>query len=103
MSAASPINRRSFLASAAMTLAAARSAAGQNPAPPGSAEGQTRTEKGYPLAVPGYFGSRPGIQLGTQLPATASEEDMQFARQLGVEWVMTSLRPEETNFSYASG
>lgn len=50
----------------------------------------------YPLVVPGYFGSRPGIQLGTQLPATASEDDMRFARQLGVEWVMTSLPPEES-------
>jgi mannonate dehydratase len=41
--------------------------------------------------VPGYLSSRPGIQIGTQLPATASAEDMQFARQLGLEWVMTDL------------
>ena len=47
-------------------------------------------------SVPGYFASRPGIQLATQLPPTASEEDMHFARQLGIEWVMTSLdRPYE--------
>ncbi len=49
----------------------------------------------FPLAVPGYFGSRPGIQLGTQMRATASDEDMQYARQLGVEWVMTGLPPEQ--------
>jgi mannonate dehydratase len=73
----------------------ARFASGQNP---GTASlSKPPSDKGYPLVVPGYFGSRPGIQLGTQLPATASEEDMQFARQLGVEWVMTSLRPEESN------
>lgn len=48
------------------------------------------------MVVPGYFGSRPGIQLGTQLPATATDDDMQFARQLGVEWVMTSLPPEQS-------
>jgi mannonate dehydratase len=41
--------------------------------------------------VPGYYASRPGIQLGTQVPATASDEDLQFIRQLGVEWVMTSV------------
>ncbi|MGQ9554086.1 MAG: mannonate dehydratase, partial [Anaerolineae bacterium] len=59
---------------------------------------------GYPLSViPGYYASQPGIQIATQLaatakeqaglpmPATADEEDMQFARQLGIEWVMTGL------------
>ncbi|MCD6521040.1 MAG: mannonate dehydratase [Anaerolineae bacterium] len=52
--------------------------------------------KGYPLkAVPGYYASRPGIQVGTQLPPTATEEEMRFARQLGIEWVMTSLPPSE--------
>jgi mannonate dehydratase len=46
----------------------------------------------YPLkAVPGYRSSRPGIQVGIQLAPDASAEDMRFARQLGVEWVMTSL------------
>lgn len=49
-------------------------------------------EQTYPLSViPGYYGSRRGIQIGTQMPATAAEEDMRFARQLGVEWVMTGL------------
>jgi len=67
-----------------------------------------RKHGGYPLSVvPGYYGSKPGIQIGTQAPCTmseeagihagsrlsltTSEEELQFVRQLGVEWVMTSL------------
>ncbi|MBM3190868.1 MAG: TIM barrel protein [Chloroflexi bacterium] len=47
---------------------------------------------GYPMAtIPGYRSSQPGLQIGTTLPPTASEEDMRFARQLGVEWVATRL------------
>jgi mannonate dehydratase len=53
------------------------------------------TTKGYPLVIPGYFGSRPGIQIGTQLSPNAGDEDLQFVRQLGVEWVMTSLPADE--------
>jgi mannonate dehydratase len=46
----------------------------------------------YPLhAVPGYFGSRPGIQLGTSVSSDASEEDLQFLQQLGLEWVMVNV------------
>src|SRR5690349_5514058 len=84
MRAINEISRRAFLGSAA-ALAMLKSSVGQSPA----------TDKGYPLVVPGYFGSRPGVQLGTQLPASASDDDMQFTRQLGVEWVMTSLPPSE--------
>ncbi len=54
-----------------------------------------KKQEGFPLIIPGYYGSHPGIQIGTQLPPSADEEDMQFARQLGVEWVMTSLPPED--------
>jgi D-mannonate dehydratase len=90
MSAIPQINRRRFLGyGATMALAMTRLAAGQE-------KQAANTEKRYPLVVPGYFGSRPGIQLGTQLPATASDEDMQFTRQLGVEWVMTSLPARES-------
>ncbi|MCI0359387.1 MAG: mannonate dehydratase, partial [Planctomycetaceae bacterium] len=91
------LSRRDFcLGAAAAVLAGTRKrAAAQKPGPDASAEKPAPTAKGYPLVVPGYFGSRPGIQLGTQLPATASEDDMRFTRQLGVEWVMTSLPPEE--------
>lgn len=57
---------------------------------------ETAKHSGYPLSVvPGYYASKPGIQIGTQMPATASEEDMQLARQLGVEWVMTAVRDPE--------
>lgn len=51
----------------------------------------------YPLSViPGYTASRPGIQIGTKLSADATDEDIRFVRQLGVEWVMTGLdRPED--------
>jgi mannonate dehydratase len=87
-----PLARRAFLASAAAAaLAGTRAAIGQQ-----NAAGQPPpSEKGFPLAIPGYFGSKPGIQLGTQLPASASEDDMRFARQLGVEWVMTGLPPDQ--------
>jgi len=53
------------------------------------------TNQGYPLVVPGYFGRRPGIQIGTQLRASASDEQMQHARALGAEWVMTGLPPKQ--------
>jgi mannonate dehydratase len=51
----------------------------------------------YPTVIPGYFASQPGIQLGTQLPADATAEDMQFARQLGIEWVMTDVPAAEAS------
>jgi mannonate dehydratase len=91
----SVVSRRSFLGSVA-ALGAARCtvAAGQQEKP--VAGDRPKTDKGYPLIVPGYFGSQPGVQLGTQLPATASDDEMRFARQLGVEWVMTSLPPQES-------
>jgi mannonate dehydratase len=63
-----------------------------------AADGTTSTQaRAYPLSlIPGYYASRPGIQIGTQMPADASEEEMQLARQLGVEWVMTGFdRPED--------
>jgi mannonate dehydratase len=62
------------------------------------ASGKAHSEgTGYALrAISGYHASRPGIQIATQMSAAASEEDMRFAQQLGIEWVMTSLdKPEE--------
>jgi mannonate dehydratase len=57
-----------------------------------SANHRETTPAEYPLSVvPGYHGSRPGIQLGTQLPPDASPVDMAAAVQMGVEWVMTSV------------
>jgi mannonate dehydratase len=91
------ISRRCFLGSAAAAMAMARYANGQQKAGHKAAEARAAaTANGHPLVVPGYFGTRPGVQLGTQLPPTAGEDDMRFARQLGVEWVMTSLRPQES-------
>jgi mannonate dehydratase len=98
MSTSHSISRRTFLGSTTAAFLTTRHAPAQQKS---SAEKSARTDKGYPLVVPGYFGSRPGIQLGTQLPSNASEDDMRFTRQLGVEWVMTSLRrPESTLGNY---
>jgi mannonate dehydratase len=74
----------------------ASTACGDEPQAGSDTAGSAAAGKGYPISVPGYFGSRPGIQLGTQLPANASDDDMHFARQLGVEWVMTGLPPEKS-------
>jgi mannonate dehydratase len=47
----------------------------------------------YPLrAVPGYAGMHPGIQIGTYVPSDATDEDLQFLQQLGVEWAMLIVR-----------
>ena len=89
------VNRRRFLGSAAAALAATRCEVFAQEGGRDSSADASNAAEGHPLVVPGYFGSRPGIQLGTQLPSTASEDDMRFARQLGVEWVMTSLPPKE--------
>src|SRR5262245_4628404 len=91
------ISRRCFLGSSfAAFVGVSRAAADQNASQTSAGDKPAPTDKGYPLVIPGYFGTRPGIQLGTQLPPTASEDDMRFTRQLGVEWVMTSLRPQES-------
>jgi mannonate dehydratase len=51
-----------------------------------------KDQSSYPLkAVPGYEARHPGVQVGIQLAPDAGADDMRFARQLGVEWVMTSL------------
>jgi mannonate dehydratase len=55
------------------------------------ASGEGNASALHPLIVPGYFSSRPGIQIGTQLPPDSTDEQLQFVRQLGVEWVMTEL------------
>lgn len=43
-------------------------------------------------AVPGYFSSTPGIQIAIQTNEDASDEDLQFFEQLGVEWAMVGIR-----------
>jgi mannonate dehydratase len=48
--------------------------------------------KRFPLAtIPGYSASRPGIQIGTGMAVSPSADELAFAKQLGVEWVMTSV------------
>jgi mannonate dehydratase len=39
-------------------------------------------------AVPGYYGSHAGIQIGTYVRSNATDEELQFLQQLGVEWAM---------------
>jgi len=49
-------------------------------------------EDSYPLrTILGYYASRPGIQIGTGMSSALPEDDARFARQLGVEWVMTGV------------
>ena len=45
--------------------------------------------------MPGYTASRPGIQVGTKLAWDASDDDIRFVQQLGVEWVMTEIPHDE--------
>ena len=42
-------------------------------------------------AVPGLYASKPGIQVAVQTSHKASDEDLQFFQQLGVEWVMLGI------------
>ena len=53
----------------------------------------TSTQEGrYALrAVPGFYSNYPGIQIATSAQANASDEDLQFLQQLGVEWVMLGI------------
>lgn len=48
-------------------------------------------------AVPGYYSSTEGIQIAIQTSADASDEDLQFFEQLGVEWAMVSIKSAEQN------
>jgi mannonate dehydratase len=56
----------------------------------------TDVQKRYELnTIPGYYASHPGIQVGTGLSPTASEEEIAFVKQLGVEWIMTGVADPE--------
>ncbi len=46
-------------------------------------------------AVPGYYSSTEGIQIAIQTSDQASDEDLQFFQQLGVEWAMVGIRDVE--------
>ena len=56
----------------------------------------------FPMrAVPGYYSSTPGIQIAIQTGAEASDEDLQFFQQLGVEWAMVGIRnPEQHTLDF---
>jgi len=50
------------------------------------------TDRRYPLhTIPGYDASRPGIQIGTGMSLNPSADEIAFAKQLGIEWVMTTV------------
>jgi mannonate dehydratase len=52
-------------------------------------------------AVPGYYSSTEGIQIAIQTSADASDEDLQFFQQLGVEWAMVSIaKPEQHSLDF---
>lgn len=42
-------------------------------------------------AVPGYYSSSKGIQLAYQTTSDATDKDLQFYQQLGVEWAMVNI------------
>ena len=51
-------------------------------------------------AVPGLYSTYPGIQIAAQTRDSATDEDLQFFQQLGVEWGPSSypsllLKPME--------
>ena len=49
-------------------------------------------EKRHPLrAVPGFYSTTPGIQVAGQTSHDASDEDLRFFQQLGVEWLMVGI------------
>lgn len=57
-----------------------------------SPESSSVSAQTYPLhTIPGYSSSQPGIQIGTQLASSATDDDLIFARQLGVEWAMVGV------------
>ena len=50
------------------------------------------TDRPYALrAVPGLSSSVTGIQLAAQTSHDASDEDLQFFQQLGIEWIMLGV------------
>ena len=50
------------------------------------------TDRSYPLrAVPGMYSTHPGIQTASTIRSNATDEDLQFLQQLGIEWVMVNI------------
>ena len=61
--------------------------------------------KQFPMrVVPGYSSSSQGIQIAIQTGANASDEDLQFFQQLGVEWAMVGIDdPMQHSVAYYKG
>jgi mannonate dehydratase len=55
----------------------------------------THSERTYALrAVPGLHSTSPGIQLAAQTSARATDEDLRFFQQLGIEWIMLGIEED---------
>lgn len=52
----------------------------------------TETKQIPMRAVPGFYSSKEGIQIAVQTGADATDEDLRFFQQLGIEWVMVGIR-----------
>jgi mannonate dehydratase len=51
----------------------------------------------YPMQfIPGYFSSKPGLQVTSALSPTATEEQIQFVQQMGIEWIVLNDPGEHT-------
>ena len=51
----------------------------------------TPVEAEHPLrCIPGFQTAEPGIQIGTYVPADASDEHLQYLQQLGIGWAMVA-------------
>ena len=54
------------------------------------------SEKPYALrSVPGFHSNHAGIQLAAQCSDQATDEDLQFIQQLGIEWMMVGISDQE--------
>ena len=55
-------------------------------------------------AVPGYSSSSPGVQLAFQTTDKATDDDLQFYQQLGIEWAMVNVwEPEKHSLEFYQG
>ena len=56
------------------------------------------SDRPHPLrAVPGFHARQPGIQIGTYVSHSASDEDLQLLQQLAVDWAMVTLGDDEVH------
>ncbi|MGA1199534.1 MAG: mannonate dehydratase, partial [Candidatus Latescibacterota bacterium] len=48
-------------------------------------------------AVPGFHSTYPGIQIAAQINDQATDEDLQFLQQMGVEWIMVGIKEQQNH------